>query len=200
MRAIPGLPEEKKGGVSGEAETHLQRAGDDPQTAHLRCPICASGTRSRIMRQASYTMVEGSNCIVFTTLPMLIFSERATMVAAGLSPLLCHLLRTQHVRSHHQASGHDAGWDVMVFTPLQVPGGGGGAEPRAQVPTQEQVKVVENSVRTEGLQMEFPAWPTNAERWGCCALIVHPVSPSGLCSCTAVSHSTEEMCVSSVLR
>ena len=58
----------------------------------LRCPIWASGTRSRIIRQASYTMVEGSNCIVFTTLPMLIFSERATMVAAGLSPLLRHLL------------------------------------------------------------------------------------------------------------
>lgn len=57
----------------------------------LRCPIWASGTRSRIIRQASYTMVEGSNCIVFTTLPMLIFSERATMVAVGLSPLLCHL-------------------------------------------------------------------------------------------------------------
>lgn len=61
-------------------------------TMDLHCPICASGTRSRIIRQASYTMVEGSNCIVFTTLPMLIFSERATMVAAGLSPLLCHLL------------------------------------------------------------------------------------------------------------
>lgn len=61
-------------------------------TTDLHCPICASGTRSRIIRQASYTMVEGSNCIVFTTLPMLIFSERATMVAAGLSPLLRHLL------------------------------------------------------------------------------------------------------------
>lgn len=61
-------------------------------TADLRCPIWASGTRSRIIRQASYTMVEGSNCIVLTTLPMLIFSERATMVAAGLSPLLRHLL------------------------------------------------------------------------------------------------------------
>lgn len=61
-------------------------------TVDLRCPIWASGTRSRIIRQASYTMVEGSNCIVFTTLPMLIFSERATMVVAGLSPLLRHLL------------------------------------------------------------------------------------------------------------
>lgn len=60
-------------------------------TMDLHCPICASGTRSRIIRQASYTMVEGSNCIVFTTLPMLIFSERATMAAAGLSPLLRHL-------------------------------------------------------------------------------------------------------------
>lgn len=65
-------------------------------TVDLRCPIWASGTRSRIIRQASYTMVEGSNCIVLTTLPMLIFSERATMVAAGLSPLLRHLLEETH--------------------------------------------------------------------------------------------------------
>lgn len=28
-------------------------------------------------------MVDGSNCIVFTTFPMLIFSESATMVAAS---------------------------------------------------------------------------------------------------------------------
>lgn len=65
-------------------------------TVDLRCPIWASGTRSRIIRQASYTMVEGSNCIVFTTLPMLIFSESATMVAAGLSPLLRHLPEETH--------------------------------------------------------------------------------------------------------
>lgn len=65
--------------------------GEDGVTVDLRCPICASGTRSRIMRQASYTMVEGSNCIVFTTLPMLIFSERATMVVARLFPHLRHL-------------------------------------------------------------------------------------------------------------
>lgn len=64
----------------------------DSPTADLRCPIWASGTRSWIIWQASYTMVEGSNCIIFTTLPMLIFSERATMVAAWLYPLLCHLL------------------------------------------------------------------------------------------------------------
>lgn len=83
----------------GSPYGHRNRRGKGDQdlnwapipTVDLRCPICASGTRSRIMRQASYTMVEGSNCIVFTTLPMLIFSERATMVAAGLSPLLRHL-------------------------------------------------------------------------------------------------------------
>jgi len=88
-----GCQKRKKEVQLGKQKHALQRAGAEPQTAHLRCPICASGTRSRIMRQASYTMVEGSNCIVFTTLPMLIFSESATMVAAGLSPLLCHLLR-----------------------------------------------------------------------------------------------------------
>lgn len=35
-----------------------------------------------MIRQASYTMVEGSNCMVFTTFPTPIFSDRATMIAA----------------------------------------------------------------------------------------------------------------------
>lgn len=92
--------------------------GEDGVTADLRCPICASGTRSRIMRQASYTMVEGSNCIVFTTLPMLIFSERATMVAAGLSPLLRHLPEDTTgsalgARTPRAPRGPDGGRDLL---------------------------------------------------------------------------------------
>lgn len=48
---------------------------------HSRCPSCASGTLSRMMRHASYTMVEGSNCIVLMTLPTPILSDSATMTA-----------------------------------------------------------------------------------------------------------------------
>lgn len=76
-----------------------------PPPQHLRCPIWASGTRSRMMRQASYTMVEGSNCIVFTTLPMLILSDRATMLAAEESPRPVHLL---NVETCGQTSGREA--------------------------------------------------------------------------------------------
>lgn len=35
-----------------------------------------------MIRQASYTIVEGSNCMVFTTFPTPIFKDRATMIAA----------------------------------------------------------------------------------------------------------------------
>lgn len=87
---------------------------------HLRCPICASGTRSRMMRQASYTIVEGSNCIVFTTLPMLILSDKATMMAPEMFPLLLHLLRKDGVSGEPSPGGKEkpSRHSLCVPTPL----------------------------------------------------------------------------------
>lgn len=46
------------------------------------CPVWASGTLSLMILQASYTGVEGSNCIVFTTLHWRTqtFSDKATIL------------------------------------------------------------------------------------------------------------------------
>lgn len=46
------------------------------------CPVWASGTLSLMILQASYTGVDGSNCIVFTTLHWRtqIFSDKATIL------------------------------------------------------------------------------------------------------------------------
>lgn len=74
----------RKGQVRGLPPCHAH---------HLRWPIWASGTRSRMIRQASYTIVDGSNCIVFTALPMLTLSDNATMAAVESCPLLLHLLK-----------------------------------------------------------------------------------------------------------
>lgn len=51
----------------------------------LPWPAWASGTRSRMILQASYTGVHGSNCMVFTTLHWRtqILSDRATILAGS---------------------------------------------------------------------------------------------------------------------
>lgn len=53
---------------------------------HQPCPVWASGTLSLIILQASYTGVEGSNCIVFTTLHWRtqIFSDKATILVGSI--------------------------------------------------------------------------------------------------------------------
>lgn len=53
---------------------------------HRPCPDWASGTRSLMILQASYTGVDGSNCMVFTTLHCRtqIFSDNATILVESL--------------------------------------------------------------------------------------------------------------------
>ncbi len=67
------------------------KLGLKKQWTILPLPSLASGILSRRMRQASKTMVAGSNCIVFTTeLPTtLIFSDRVAMAPQLLHHLSC---------------------------------------------------------------------------------------------------------------
>src|SRR4029434_3782089 len=70
------------------------------------------------MRQASYTMVEGSNCMVFTTFPTLIFSDKATMAAAVSVPLL-HMYRTHtdpHTNTYTPTPTHTHHTTLQVYS------------------------------------------------------------------------------------
>lgn len=61
------------------------------------CPDWASGTRSLMILQASYTGVDGSNCIVFTTLHWRtqIFNDKATILEGIMASPPTHLKNTR---------------------------------------------------------------------------------------------------------
>ena len=93
LHATPTTEQQKKSYCFGSLfyfftrKTKRQIALEKEQ--YSRWPSWASGTRSLMMRQASNTMVEGSNCMVLTTFPTPIFSDNATMVAVlACSPVV----------------------------------------------------------------------------------------------------------------
>lgn len=75
--------------LATKGKTYKHTSSSQQITHDLPWPVCASGTLSRMTRHASYTAVDGSNCMVFTTLQWRtqIFKDRATIFPGDLRTL-----------------------------------------------------------------------------------------------------------------
>ena len=75
--------------LATKGKTYKHTSSSQQITSDLPWPVCASGTLSRMTRHASYTAVDGSNCMVFTTLQWRtqIFKDRATIFPGDLRTL-----------------------------------------------------------------------------------------------------------------
>lgn len=76
------------------------------ESSHWPCPVWASGTLSLMILQASYTGVDGSNCIVFTTLHWRthIFSDNATILVGSL------MASPTYTAGKHRRRKSQSGW------------------------------------------------------------------------------------------